>query len=804
MPGELHVGGVGVARGYLNQPDLTAERFLPDPFTPSPDAQMFRTGDLARWLPDGNLEYLGRTDFQVKLRGFRIELGEIEAALTHLPAIREAAVLVSVEAPGEPRLVAYLVPAAPSSPLDPADLRAALRQSLPGHMIPAAFVTLASLPLTPNSKLDRTALPSPEPRHFLAAAYEPAIGELEEELAKAWSEILHTERIGRHDNFFDLGGHSLLVTRAMAPFRKDGLAMVDFFRYPTISGLAALLSKKRSIGNKDCLVTIRGEGTDLPLFIIHDGEGELTYGYMLGKDLAGNYPIYGIPLSPNGAISLESVHAIASRFVTLIKDTQPSGPYRILGWSTGGILAYETAIQLMGEDLPVSYLGILDANYCPAVGGRLSWAVMDDLEMLLSDISEIIKTNQFDQGHLDSLRTFTDFDGLVDFCNSKSLLSAKFTNDELRHHYSIRRSMSKACCGYFADQIHIPVHLYQAQEGIVGSGIGPMWKNLVGETNLQVHLVPGNHHSMLQSNNLKNLARHISCDMDSLDLPLSRNFPPPQAPIFMLQSGKYKEPCLLCFPGAGAGALTFTDLITNMDPTISVLAYQPRGLDGLHLPHTKVETIVDWILRSTEIDLMKKPIHLLGHSFGGWVAFELAIRAQSLGIEIATLTLLDSDAPTPASTLDPKFPSHQDLLNSWIEVFELTLEHPIGLKGSDLASLPESSQLKLIHEKLVDFHLLPRRSSPDSLRGPLHAFAAALRCQYYPANPFRGTLHLGFVGNATALTSSSPFTASDMTEGWNGLAERVVKFMTPGNHITTLKEPYVKVFASYINSILHK
>jgi arthrofactin-type cyclic lipopeptide synthetase C len=149
-----------------------------------------------------------------------------------------------------------------------------------------------------------------------------------------------------------------------------------------------------------------------------------------------------------------------------------------------------------------------------------------------------------------------------------------------------------------------------------------------------------------------------------------------------------------------------------------------------------------------------------------------------------------------------KWPSHQDLLTSWIEVFELALEHPIGLKGSDLASLPEPTQLKLIHENLVNYQLMPRRSTPDALRGPLHTFAAALRCQYYPAKAFKGTVHLGFVGNATALATPTPFIADVMLKGWEALAERVETFILPGNHITTLKVPHVQVINSRLNSII--
>ncbi|HET8775597.1 MAG TPA: amino acid adenylation domain-containing protein, partial [Thermoanaerobaculia bacterium] len=212
VAGELYIGGVQVARGYLNRPELTAERFLRDPFRADAGARMYKTGDLARWLPDGNIEYLGRNDFQVKIRGFRIELGEIEAKLALCAGVREAVVTAREEAAGDKRLVAYLT-AEDGATLHAAELRAALSSQLPDYMVPSAFVVLEALPLTPNGKLDRKALPAPEMTALVARAYEAPEGEIEEELARIWQELLRVERVGRHDSFFELGGHSLLAVQ---------------------------------------------------------------------------------------------------------------------------------------------------------------------------------------------------------------------------------------------------------------------------------------------------------------------------------------------------------------------------------------------------------------------------------------------------------------------------------------------------------------------------------------------------------------------------------------------------------------
>jgi amino acid adenylation domain-containing protein len=243
VAGELYIGGAGVARGYLNHPELTAEKFLQDPFTDDPNGRMYRTGDLGRWLADGNIEFLGRNDFQVKIRGFRIELGEIEARLMEHEGIQEAAVLAREDTPGEKRLVAYYA-AREQNSVEAHALRAHLAAKLPEYMVPAAYVRLESLPLTPNGKLDRKALPAPESDANVVRQYEAPQGAIEELLASIWAELLNRERVGRHDNFFELGGHSLMAVTLSERMRRNGFA-VDVravFATTTLAELATTIS----------------------------------------------------------------------------------------------------------------------------------------------------------------------------------------------------------------------------------------------------------------------------------------------------------------------------------------------------------------------------------------------------------------------------------------------------------------------------------------------------------------------------------------------------------------------------------
>ncbi|OKP02419.1 Amino acid adenylation [Xenorhabdus eapokensis] len=244
VAGGIYIAGAGVARGYLNRPELTAERFLADPFASEPDARMYKTGDLGRWLPDGNIEYLGRNDFQVKLRGFRIELGEIEARLTQCDGVREAVVIAREDEPSQKRLVAYLRPEE-GVELVPAALRQQLEQYLADYMLPSAFVTLASFPLTPNGKLDRQALPVPDSSAIVTQGYEPPQGRIETALAQIWQELLGLERISRHDHFFELGGHSLLAVQLVAHVHQKlarDLSLQQLFDQPILLHLAQTLT----------------------------------------------------------------------------------------------------------------------------------------------------------------------------------------------------------------------------------------------------------------------------------------------------------------------------------------------------------------------------------------------------------------------------------------------------------------------------------------------------------------------------------------------------------------------------------
>ena len=367
VAGELYAGGDGVACGYLNLPELTAERFIPDPFGASPEDRLYRTGDQVRWRADGNLEFLGRADQQVKIRGFRVELGEIETALTSLPEVSNAIVVIREAGPGGKELVAYLVSKNGERP-ETVRVRGQLAEKLPDYMLPDQIVWLEQLPLTANGKVNRQALPAPAPEASrpTGAATLP-LNLLELELIRIWQRIFQREDINRQDNFFDLGGHSLQAIRLAAAIDRllgCQIPIAALFQCPTIETLARRLSDENWAPRWHSLVPLQTGGSKPPLFLIHGIAGDVYIFTELVKFLGEDQPVYGIQaVGLDGSCQRHtSIEQMAAHYVQEITSFQPEGPVYLAGYSLGGIIAWEIAQQLHRAGRRVALLGLLDSG----------------------------------------------------------------------------------------------------------------------------------------------------------------------------------------------------------------------------------------------------------------------------------------------------------------------------------------------------------------------------------------------------------------------------------------------------------
>jgi amino acid adenylation domain-containing protein len=384
VDGELYIGGDGVARGYLGRPDLTSERFVPDPFGPASGARLYRTGDLARFLPDGNILHLGRMDFQVKLRGFRIELGEIEAVLNEHPAVRTSVVTAGEDGNGEKRLVAYIVAGDGKAPA-PGELRALLRRKLPEYMVPAAFVKLETLPISANGKVDRRALPAPDSRGSSDEEYVAPRNPVETRLVRLWEKMLAIGPIGVTTSFFDLGASSLaaarLFTQISREFHKD-FPLSILYEAPTIEQFAQRLQKDDSGQRARSLVPIQPHGDKPPLFCVHGGGGGVLFTRTLVPHLSPDQPFYGLQ---SEAVDGRRVHSrrieeMAARYIAEMREVQRHGPYFISGYCFGGVVAFEMARQLKQAGEEVALVALFNAANPAAHFGDSAYA--DDEETI--------------------------------------------------------------------------------------------------------------------------------------------------------------------------------------------------------------------------------------------------------------------------------------------------------------------------------------------------------------------------------------------------------------------------------------
>jgi thioesterase domain-containing protein len=553
VAGELYIGGAGVARGYLNDAHLTAERFLPDPFDDRPGARLFRTGDRCRWLADGSLEFLGRFDQQVKLRGYRIELGEIEAVLASSPEVHEAAVTLHGGEPGDRRIAAYIVPRDADAPPAVEMLRQHLRALLPGYMVPHAFVTLPALPRTSTGKVDRAALPVPGVDPWRNDhPPEPPRTPLEEFLVELWEEVLHRDEVGVHDNFFELGGSSIqgaIVANHLQQKLGQRVSTLALFDAPTVAGLAghvgttypevvrdlfgaASLPTTNTVANgliaridhardfSRLVVPLQANGvpsnsdptsssklTTAPLFLVHPPGGIVSCYQALAHHLGFDQPLYGI--RARGLYGEQEppsrLETMAREYVEAIRQVQPQGPYHLGGWSLGGVVALEMAQQLKGDGLDVGLLAFLDTTIPFGPANRRYTEGLDEsgreygLEMTLDELGQLDADAQLPYlwQHVQKL-------GLIE-AETPLPLVQKLLDDLKRLFHAHVRLASEYAVQPYPGQITLfrptdsPVEVPTPED----RGWGPL------AAEVEIHHVPGQHHTMIKEPYVQTLAQKL-------------------------------------------------------------------------------------------------------------------------------------------------------------------------------------------------------------------------------------------------------------------------------------------------------
>ena len=560
--GEIHIRTPYLAKGYIDDKQLTQERFILNPFTKTRGDLLYKTGDSARYLPDGNIEFLGRIDNQVKLRGFRIELGEIEAALAQYPKIGKTIVIPREDNPGNKRLVAYIVPKQQqASPAE--ELRRFLKQKLPEYMVPNAFVFLDALPLTPNGKVDLYALPTPDSiTRELEETFIAPRDELEAQLTKIWEKVLAMQPIGVSDNFFDLGGYSLLTVKLFAQIEKTfqtHLPLATIFQSPTIEELAKvlrsqggrlssdslenietrdILKQREYLSPQNSLVMIKSGGLKQPLFLIHDGDGETILYLNLARHLDSDRSVYG--LQPYGQESFPILHTrisdMAAYYVEKMRTIQPKGPYLVGGLCAGGVLAFEIACQLQAQGEEIAIVALLDSTdvKAPSKKGRIAHQRLNKFSQALNQSGQLKGREKWLYLLKTVIKKVTNT--LTYEFSSKSIrLKNKFQVRLYRHYLdndlSIPRFLQNICTRtvyLFAAQEYTPeiyqgqVVLFRATETVIMDNPSiddtphiektsdPLfgWSKRATE-GVEVYDVPGGHSSMLQEPYVKVLAEKI-------------------------------------------------------------------------------------------------------------------------------------------------------------------------------------------------------------------------------------------------------------------------------------------------------
>jgi amino acid adenylation domain-containing protein len=684
IPGEIYVGGDGLARSYLNRKNLTEEKFICNSFLNSKfkiqkfkGDRLYKTGDLARYLPDGNIEFLGRIDNQVKIRGFRIELREVESTLSQYPTVQQCVVTARVDYESDKYLVAYIVSNQQQKPTTD-ELRCFLKQKLPDYMVPSAFVFPDALPLTPNGKIDRRALPAPDRLKLEpASTFVAPSDDLEIQLTKIWENVLGKKPISVKDNFFDVGGHSLLAVRLFAQIEKTfgkNLPLATLFQAPNIEELANILRQKGWSASWQTLVAIQPDGFKPPFFCVHGGgDNVISYG-TLARYLGSDQPLYG--LQTNGLdgkqAPLSLIEDIATHYIKAILTLQPSGPYFLGGHCFGSFIAFEMAQQLVAMGQKVALLALFESNGPNTVKITFSDRVYFHLMSLMNHSQMGFKEK------LDYLRKRVSW----------HLLTNRRIPTPIRKAYSNVHSMQgspqapyildileanlQASSNYVVQAYPGRVTLFRASWGnpIIHSTRHRGWGD-VANGGVEVYDIPGDQMTLFKEPSVQVLAEKLRTCLDRAIADASEAHTSEQkklttevehqvshlsnkglsalwSSLVPIHPHGSRRPFFGVHTNDGS-VLFYRHLVRHLHPDQPFYGLQAPALDGKQAPRIRIEELAAHYIKEIQTIQPEGPYLLGGFCIGGVIAFEMAQQLVEKGQQVALLALFDAFAPFPLS-----------------------------------------------------------------------------------------------------------------------------------------------------------
>ena len=539
---------------------------------------------------------------------------------------------------------------------------------------------------------------------------------------------------------------------------------------------------------------------DIPhLFIIYCGSAGLLYTNLLCSTILNGSPARGCNTASAAARPRSTIESMAADLIEDILLLQPTGPYRLAGWSFGGILAYEVAVQLVGADNLVTFLGILDSPLCTQrTDLHLYRKELDENKRALSCMFH--KALSFD-GTLSTMRDrHPQIAANVHFDLQDGGMIYDTTYSPTVPKISDIAEYAEASTHYSANSLSIPINLFtNTLKPPLGSLLG--WGAVVPRHLINEIPTNGIPKPAVTDSELRSLGQVI---VQIITKDLKTDISTPERdylPLLHLQTGRNCNSPLFCIPGAGASVTAFIELIGCLNRDVPVYGLQPRGIDSLMVPHSTVAAAAAAYCQAIENTVSHRTIHLLGHSFGGWIAFEMAQHFRKVGRDVGSLTIVDSTAPQEETLQWREFDSTQIVLE-WVNMIETMLNKSIDIAREDVDSLSHSAQLELMHSRLVRTGLLPRQSSPDSLKGPLRTFASCLRARYQPGQSYTGPASL-VVATDPRLSASSNHTRWENTiKEWRFWLPSVTTHYSTGDHFSILKPPHIQGVAAQLPSSL--